>query len=50
MEKIIIDRMEAEDFLAMILDITKQKNINQYYSTAQILENIANEFRDMCKL
>mgnify|MGYP006996064629 CR=1 FL=1 len=39
-DKIIIDRMDA----------AKQDNPTQYYSTAQIIENIASEFKNLCKL
>ena len=30
--KIIIDRMDAEEFLAMLMDAAKQDNPTQYYS------------------
>ena len=43
-DKIIIDRMDAEEFLAMLMDAAKQSNPNRYYSTEQIIENIASEF------
>ena len=49
-DKIIIDRMGAEEFLAMLMDAAKQDNPTQYYSTAQIIENIASEFKNLCKL
>ena len=49
-DKIIIDRMDAEEFLAMLMDAAKQDNPTQYYSTTQIIENIANEFKNLCKL
>ena len=49
-DKIIIDRMDAEEFLAMLMDAAKQDNPTRYYSTAQIIENIASEFRNLCKL
>lgn len=49
-DKIIIDRMDAEEFLAMLMDAAKQDNPTQYYSTAQIIENIASEFKNLCKL
>ena len=49
--KIIIDRMDAEEFLSMLMDAAMQgDNVTQYYSTTQIIENIANEFKDLCKL
>lgn len=48
--KIVIDRMEAEEFLEMLMDAAKQDNPTRYYSTAQILENIADEFKTLCKL
>jgi phage terminase large subunit-like protein len=50
-DKIIIDRMGAEEFLSMLTDAAMQgDNVTQYYSTTQIIENIANEFKDLCKL
>ena len=49
-DKIIIDRMDAEEFLKMLMDAANQDNPNQYYSTAQIIENIANEFKTLCEL
>ena len=49
-DKIIIDRMEAEEFLSMLMDAAKQDNPAHYYSAAQIIENIANDFKDLCKL
>ena len=49
-DKIIIDRMEAEEFLSMLTDAAKQDNPTRYYSAAQIIENIANDFKDLCKL
>lgn len=49
-DKIIIDRMDAEEFLAMLMDVAKQSNPNRYYSTEQIIENIASEFKELCKL
>lgn len=48
--KIVIDRMEAEEFLEMLMDAAKQDNPTRYYSTAQIIENIADEFKTLCKL
>lgn len=49
-DKIIIDRMDAEEFLSMLKNAAKQKNPTRYYSTAQIIENIAEDFKDLCKL
>ena len=49
-DKIIIDRMEAEEFLSMLMDSAKQDNPTRYYSAAQIIENIANDFKGLCKL
>lgn len=49
-DKIIIDRMEAEEFLSMLMDAAKQDNPTRYCSAAQIIENIANDFKDLCKL
>jgi hypothetical protein len=49
-DKIIIDRMDAEEFLEMLMDAANQDDPNQYYSTAQIIENIANEFKTLCEL
>lgn len=49
-DKIIIDRMDAEEFLSMLMDAAKQDNPPRYYSAAQIIENIANDFKDLCKL
>ena len=46
----IIDRMDAEEFLSMLMDAAKQDNPTRYYSTAQIIENIASEFKNLCKL
>ena len=40
-DKIIIDRMDAEEFLSMLMDAAKQDNPTRYYSAAQIIENIA---------
>lgn len=48
--KIVIDRMDAEEFLEMLMDAAKQDNPTRYYSTAQIIENIADEFKTLCKL
>lgn len=48
--KIVIDRMDAEEFLEMLMDAAKQDNPARYYSTAQIIENIADEFKTLCKL
>lgn len=48
--KIVIDRTDAEEFLEMLMDAAKQDNPTRYYSTAQIIENIANEFKTLCKL
>lgn len=49
-DKIIIDRMDAEEFLSMLVDAAKQDNQTRYYSAAQVIENIANDFKDLCKL
>lgn len=49
-DKIIIDRMDAEEFLSMLMDAANQDNPTRYYSAAQIIENIANDFKDLCKL
>ena len=49
-DKIIIDRMDAEEFLSMLMDAAKQDNPTRYYSTVQVIENIANDFKDLCKL
>lgn len=49
-DKIIIDRMDAEEFLAMLMDAAKQSNPTRYYSAAQIIENIASEFKELCSL
>ena len=49
-DKIIIDRLDAEEFLAMLTDAAKQDKPTQYYSTTQIIENIANEFKNLCNL
>ncbi len=49
-DKIIIDRMDAEEFLSMLVDAAKQDNPIRYYSAAQVIENIANDFKDLCKL
>lgn len=51
MEKITIDRMDAEEFLEMLMDAAKQTdNPTRYYTVTQIIENIANEFKNLCKL
>lgn len=34
-DKIIIDRMDAEEFLSMLVDAAKQDNPTRYYSAAQ---------------
>lgn len=49
-EKIIIDRMDAEEFLAMLIDITEEKNPTRYYNTAQLVKNIAEDFKELCKM
>lgn len=49
-DKIIIDRMDAEEFLAMLMDAAKQPKPTRYYSTAQIIENIAEDFKELCNL
>lgn len=52
-DKIIIDRMDAEEFLAMLMDATndtKHRNATQYYSTTQIIENIAEDFKELCNM
>lgn len=49
-DKIIIDRMDAEEFLAMLMDAAKQHNPTRYYSTNQIIENIAEDFKELCKM
>ena len=49
-DKIIIDPIAAEEILAMLMDAAKQDTPTQYYSTAQIIENIASEFKNLCKL
>lgn len=48
--KIIIDRMDAEEFLAMLIDASKQNNPTRFYSTAQIIKNIAEDFKELCKM
>lgn len=49
-DKIVIDRMDAEEFLSMLTDAAKQVDPTRYYSVTQIIENIANEFKELCKL
>ena len=51
-DKIIIDRMDAEEFLSMLTDAAMQgDNVTQYYSTTWIIEETSpNEFKDLCKL
>ena len=49
-DKIIIDRIDAEEFLEMLMDAAKQDNPTQYCSTTQIIENIASEFKTLCEL
>ena len=49
-DKIIINRTDAEEFLAMLTDAAKQPNPTYYYTTTQIIENIASEFRGLCKM
>lgn len=34
-DKIIIDRMDAEEFLEMLMDAANQDNPNQYYSNSE---------------
>ena len=47
----ILSVENAEEFLSMLTDAAMQgDNVTQYYSTTQIIENIANEFKDLCKL
>lgn len=49
-DKIIIDRMDAEEFLAMLMDAAKQPHPTRYYNTTQIIENIAEDFKELCNL
>lgn len=49
-DKIIIDRMDAEEFLAMLMDAAKQHKPTRYYSTAQIIKNIAEDFKELCNM
>ena len=49
-DKIIIDRVDADEVLSMLVDAAKQDNPTRYYSAAQVIENIANDFKDLCKL
>lgn len=49
-DKIIIDRMDAEEFLAMLEDAAKESNQTRFLSTTQIIKNIAEDFKDLCKL
>ena len=46
--KIIIDRMDAEEFLSMLMDAAEQNKPTRYYSTAQIIKNIAEDFKELC--
>lgn len=48
MDKIEIDRMDAEEFYRMIMDDAKSASKRQYFSTTQLLENLANDFRELC--
>lgn len=50
MDKITIDRMDAEEFYRTLMDDAKRARASnrQYYSTSQLLENIANDFRELC--
>lgn len=49
-EKIIIDRMDVEEFLEMLTDAAKQTNTTHYLSTEKIIKNIAEDFKELCKL
>lgn len=49
-DKIIIDRIDAEEFLAMLMDAAKQADPTRYYSATQIIENITSEFKELCRL
>ena len=49
-DKIIIDRMDAEEFLAMLMDAAKNSNPTRYLSTAQIIKNIAEDFKELCNM
>lgn len=49
-DKIIIDRMDAEEFIAMLEDASKQSNATRYYNTTQIIKNIIEDFKDLCNL
>lgn len=48
--KIIIDHMDAEEFLAMHEDATNQSNPTSYLNTTQIIKNIAEDFKVLCKM
>ena len=47
---VLVCPLDAEEFLSMLMDAAKQDNPTRYYSAAQIIENIANDFKDLCKL
>lgn len=49
-DKIIIDRMDAEEFLEMLMDAAKEPKPTRYYSTTQIIKNIAEDFKELCKM
>lgn len=49
-DKIIIDRMDAEEFIAMLKDAAEQPKPTRYYNTAQIIKNIIEDFKELCNM
>lgn len=49
-DKIIIDRMDAEEFYRMLMDDAKRVRTQKYqfFTTPKLLENRANDFRELC--
>lgn len=49
-DKIIIDRMDAEEFYRMLMDDAKRVRTQKYqfFTVPKLLEDIANDFRELC--
>ncbi len=49
--KIIIDRIDAEDFLSMLSDLSKTMEDDIIrYGIHQVIKNVMEDFRFMCKM
>ena len=47
-EKIIIDRMDAEEFFRTLIDDANRIGRYPHLDTEQILRNIARDFQELC--